>query len=233
MNKEKKEKKSIPVPFSFSKKWIIWSAVMLVVAVLVASDEIGLSEQINMFVSTLAIFVIVPYLIVNLSRLKRTRKIQKEGSIPGFDQIDKSLFSPFSITKMITGLGYTLLILFIVSLISTFFQKIDLVAIFGILFMVVLSAGMLYSRKYIFSGSKFWRGYLLTSLFTIILFDIALLFWGTLATLIVFPLIFIYSLWIIIGVLKNRPAVIGESPHKWLALILTFLPLIALIVSSV
>ena len=172
----KKEKKPTPALFSFSKKWIIWSAIMLVVAVLGAKDEIGISKQLNMFVSILVIFVIVPYLLVNLRRFRKVRKKNKQDAIPGYDEIDKSLFSPFSITKMITGLGYTLLILFIVSLISTFFQKIDFVAIFGILFMVVLSAGMLYSRKFIFSGSKFWRKYLLASLLTIILFDIALLF---------------------------------------------------------
>ena len=227
----KKEKKPTPAPFSFSKKWVIWSAIMLVLSILGAKDEIGINKQLNMFVSILVLFVLVPYFFINLRRFRKIRKKNKEDAIPGYDDIDKSLFSPFSVTKMITGLGYTLLILFIVSLISTFFQKIDFVTIFGQLFLISLCAGMLFSRKYVFSGSKFWRIYLIGSLITIMLFDIAFLF-GTVATVIVFPLIFIYSLWIIIGVIKNRPTTTGESPYKWLALALTLTPLVTTIVCA-
>ncbi len=229
MKKEKKAKKPIPTPFTFSKKWIIWSIAMFALAIFTAKDEIGTSKQLNMFFSVLGIFMLFPYLIVNVRRMIKTRRRNKEDSIPGFDEIDKSLLSPFSVTKMITGLGYAMFLLFAGALVSTFFQKIDLVGIFGSLLLTVISAGMLYSRKYVFNGSKFWRKYLLFSLFTFILVDIGLLFWGTVATAIFFPVIFMYCLWIIIGVIKNRPSIAGESPHKWLALILTLIPFIVIV----
>jgi len=132
------------------------------------------------------------------------------------------------------GLGYVMFFLFLASLISTFFQKIDFVVIFGLLFLVIVSVGMLYSRKYVFNGSKFWRKYLLAATLTIILVDFAIVLVSKIiATLIVFPGIFLYSLFIIIGVLKNRPTTAGESPHKWLALFLTLAPLVATIVISI
>jgi len=220
--------KPMPAAFSFSKKWIIWSVVMLALAIFTAKDQIGLDQQLNQFTSVLVIFVIAPYLIVNLRRFKKIRRRKKEDAIPGFDEIDKSLLSPFSVTMMISRLGYSLLILFTASLVSIFFQEIDLVAILGSLFLAVINAGMLYSRKYVFAGSKFWRRYVFSVLVVIILIDFALVYWGNLATAIVFPLIFIYSLLIIIGIIKNRPTTTGESPHKWLALILTFAPLVAI-----
>jgi len=228
-----KTKKPIPTPFTFSKKWIIWSIAMFALAIFTAKDEIGTSKQLNMFFSVLGIFILFPYLIVNMRRMIKTRRRNKENSIPGFDEIDKSLLSPFAVTKMITGLGYAMFLLFAGSFVSTFFQKIEIIGIFGSLLLAIISAGMLYSRKYVFNGSKFWRKYLLFSLFTFILVDIGLLYWGTVATAIFFPMIFMYCLWIIIGVLKNRPTATGESPHKWLALALTFIPFVAIVLSAI
>ena len=95
----------MPAAFSFSKKWIIWSVVMLALAIFAAKDQIGLNQQLNQFISVLVIFVIAPYLIVNLRRFKKIRRRKKEDAIPGFDEIDKSLLSPFTETMMISRLG--------------------------------------------------------------------------------------------------------------------------------
>jgi len=229
-----KTKKPTPTPFTLSKKWIVWAIAMVILGTLAAKNEIGLKNQLNLFVSELGLLIFFPYLLVNLNRFRKIRKTKKEDAIPGFDEIDKSLLSPFSIVPIITGLGYVMFFLFLASLISTFFQKIDFVAIFGLLFLVIVSVGMLYSRKYVFNGSKFWRKYLLAATLTIILVDFTMVLVSKIiATLIVFPGIFLYSLFIIIGVLKNRPTTAGESPHKWLALFLTLAPLAATIVISI
>lgn len=140
------------------------------------------------------------------------------------------MFSKNFVLRAVKWLGYPMSILFIISFISSFFQKIEPIAILGTLFLSVMSVGMLYSRGYAFHGSKFWYYYMLGSLTTVMLFSFALLFMGTLATAIFFPIIFYASFFPIVGMIKAQPSSGGSSPYKVIALITTFTPLIALLV---
>ena len=140
------------------------------------------------------------------------------------------MFSKNFVLRTVKWLGYPMAILFSVSFISAFFQKIEPIGILGSLFLAVMSVGMLYSRGYAFHGSKFWYYYMLGSLITIMLFSFGLLFWGTIATAIFFPIIFYSSFFPIIGLIKAQPSSGGSSPYKTLTLFATFIPLSAVII---
>ena len=140
------------------------------------------------------------------------------------------MFSKNFILRTVKWLGYPMAVLFISSFISSFFQKIEPIAILGTLFLSVMSLGLLYSRGYAFHGSKFWYYYMLGSLITIMLFSFALLFMGTLATAIFFPIIFYASFFPIVGMIKAQPSSGGASPYKFIAIISTFTPLALLLI---
>ena len=140
------------------------------------------------------------------------------------------MFSKNNVLRAAKWVGYPMVLLFAVSFIASFFQKIDPVAILGTLFLTIISVGLLYSRSYAFHGSKFWFYYMFGAFSTILLFSFGLLFMGTIATAIFFPFMFYASFFPIVTMFKIGPSCGGSSPHKTLALLRTFIPLAALLV---
>jgi len=223
-----KQRKPAPPPFTFTRKWVIWSTAIVALGILAAKDEVGAKNQFNMLLSVLGIFIVFPYVLINVNRFLKHRKAKKEAAIAEFDQIDKSVFSLYSANQAVTQLGYVLLILFIVSLVSVFFGDIDLVAIFGIMYLISIGAGMLFSRKHAFTGSRFWYFYLIYALVIVILFDFALLFMGTFATMLIFPWIFALAAFPIFCLILKRPPFGAESPYKWQMIGVNFAILVAI-----
>jgi hypothetical protein len=225
--------KPTPEPFTFSRKWIIWSVAMLAVAIVTARDETGTKNQINMLISVLGFFVVAPYLIVNLNRWRKIRRAAKEASIEGFADMDKSILSEYSAITMVTRLGYSMLVLFLMAFVTIFFDAVDPTAVFGLLYLIAMTAGMLYAREYALKGSMFWYFYIIIALLIIGSFSFGLLFLGTVATAFAFPLIFYSALIAVIGLIKNRPKFGAQSPNKWIAIVVLLGLLTATVVSTI
>ena len=136
------------------------------------------------------------------------------------------MFSKRNGNFVVKWLGYPMGILFFISFIFSFFQKIDVAAIFAAVTLVSICLGLLYSRKYAYSGSNFWYYYQLGALISLVLVSFGFLFWGTAATaILIYPYLFFGSSYGIMSLVKSKPRNKGASPHKTLFLFLTFTPL--------
>ena len=215
----------------FSIKWLIWSVVMTAVSVLTGLGEVGLKNQLSTGLIVFGIFVLFPYAVAILTRVSRQidiNRVADGGPVP-----NKAPFSEYSTRKNITLIGYLMLGLFSLALGSCFFGKIDPTAVFGELFLCLVSSSALYGRKYAFNGSKFWYFYILFALAIFILMEAALIFMGVVGSAIVSIGLIPFTVFPIIGMIKHRPGKGGESPHKWLVLLLTTSTLLVTILSTI
>ena len=182
---------------------------MTAVSVLTGLGEVGLKNQLSTGLIVFGIFVLFPYAVAILTRVSRQidiNRVADGGPVP-----NKAPFSEYSTRKNITLIGYLML---------------------G-LFSLALGSSALYGRKYAFNGSKFWYFYILFALAIFILMEAALIFMGVVGSAIVSIGLIPFTVFPIIGMIKHRPGKGGESPHKWLVLLLTTSTLLVTILSTI